>query len=157
MRWFACLLLVVGCQHQDSAERSAQVTAAQPAVAQVAPAPAPEKLAEAPAMHSCGGACGGNCGGTMATCGGGESCGGNTPGPSWAALPANATWTDLHVAGMHCGGCAKRIERALAGVDGVLGVKVDLKTAKVAVATKAGVDARSLTKSTIDGLGYQVQ
>jgi Cu+-exporting ATPase len=58
---------------------------------------------------------------------------------------------------MRCGGCAKRIERALANVDGVLGVKADVRMARVEIATKAGVDARALVKPTIDGLGYQVQ
>ncbi len=76
--------------------------------------------------------------------------------PTWD-VPANAAWTNLHVAGMHCGGCARRIERALAKVDGVLGVKVDLDTASVKVATASGVDGRKLTKPTIDALGYQVQ
>ena len=78
-------------------------------------------------------------------------------GPTWAALPANAAWTPLHVTGMHCGGCARRIERALHDVKGVLAVKVDLATAKVEVATAAGTDARTLAKPTIDGLGYKVE
>ena len=77
--------------------------------------------------------------------------------PQWAALPANAAWTPLHVTGMHCGGCARRIERALKDVKGVLAVKVDLATAKVEVATVSGTDARSLAKPTIDGLGYRVE
>jgi Cu+-exporting ATPase len=82
-------------------------------------------------------------------CGGGEA-------PAWAT-PDNASWTALHVTGMHCGGCARRIERALASVNGVLGVKADYSQAKVEVATAAGVDARKLVASTIDGLGYRVE
>lgn len=73
------------------------------------------------------------------------------------AVPANAVWTDLHVAGMRCGGCARRIKTALATVDGVLGVEVDLATAQVRVATAAGIDAKGLARPAIDALGYQVQ
>ncbi len=99
--------------------------------------------------QSCGGACGPSCNGHCGpACGGGDA-------PTWNT-PDKATWTALHVTGMHCGGCARRIERALAKVDGVLGVKVDFPTAKVEVATAAGVDARHLVSSTIDGLGYHV-
>ncbi len=99
--------------------------------------------------QSCGGACGPSCNGHCGpACGGGDA-------PTWNT-PDKATWTALHVTGMHCGGCARRIERALAKVDGVLGGKVDVPTAKVEVATAAGVDARHLVSSTIDGLGYHV-
>ena len=62
----------------------------------------------------------------------------------------------MQVAGMRCGGCAKRIERALASVDGVLGVKYDVRMARIEIATKSSIDARALVKPTIDGLGYQV-
>ena len=81
-------------------------------------------------------------------------CGGEAP---TFATPDGASWTALHVTGMHCGGCARRIERALAGVSGVLGVKADYSKASVEVATAAGVDARKLVGSTIDGLGYHVE
>jgi Cu+-exporting ATPase len=91
---------------------------------------------------SCGDSCGGQCGGGDAV--------------AWT-IPDDAQWTALHVTGMHCGGCARRVERALAKVQGVQGVKVDLKAAKVEVATAAGVDARKLVSSTIDGLGYHVE
>jgi copper chaperone CopZ len=168
MRIVILALVLAACQHVDTAEHSAKVVAERakapgvaaprgpvstmsPAVTVGTPTPAP----------SCGGG-GGSCGGS---CGDGASCGGSCGGkcgaadgatPSWN-VPANAAWTDLHVAGMHCGGCAKRIERALAKVDGVLGVKVDLGTASVKVATASGIDGRKLTKATIDALGYQVQ
>jgi Cu+-exporting ATPase len=161
MRMLACLFVVyafTACQHQDVAERSAQITAkteAKPASA----APAANTALTAPAAktacgcsgagESCGGSCGGSCG---ASCGGE---GGSAP--LWAPLPANSTWTPLTVAGMRCGGCAKRIERALANVDGVLGVKADVRMARVEIATKPGIDVRALVKPTIDGLGYQVQ
>jgi Cu+-exporting ATPase len=156
MRLLACLLSLAtwtACQHADSAERSAEITArAKPAPAVVATAPAVAQAqppAAMPAQHGC--ACGGG-----AACACGASCGGAGDAPTWS-VPANATWTALHVTGMHCGGCAKRIERALAKVDGVLGVKVDLTAARVEVAVASGVDARGLAKPTIDGLGYHVE
>lgn len=151
MRWLVCLFALASCQHADSAERSAELVAkTAPAVAP-APAPAQLPVQAAPAAHSCGCGAGMSCGG--ASCG--ASCGGGGDTPTWST-PDKATWTALHVTGMHCGGCARRIERALAKVDGVLGVKVDLPTAKVEVATAAGVDVRHLVSSTIDGLGYHV-
>jgi Cu+-exporting ATPase len=145
MRLLTLVFVVASCQHADSAERSAEIVAkATPAVA---PAPPP---APAPATRSCGCgagmACGDSCGGQ---CGGGEAV-------AWT-IPEDATWTALHVTGMHCGGCARRIERALAKVQGVVGVKVDLPTAEVKVATAGGIDARRLVSSTIDGLGYHVE
>jgi hypothetical protein len=39
----------------------------------------------------------------------------------------------------------------------VLGVKADVRMARIEIATKPGIDARALVKPTIDGLGYQVQ
>jgi Cu+-exporting ATPase len=71
-------------------------------------------------------------------------------------LPAGTPWTALHVTGMHCGECAKKIERALAKVDGVRGVKIDLATQKVEIAVSEGHDARTIAKPVIDGLGYHV-
>jgi Cu+-exporting ATPase len=58
---------------------------------------------------------------------------------------------------MKCGGCARRIERTLATVGGVLGVEIELTTGSVKVATAQGVDARGLVKPAIDALGYQVR
>lgn len=77
--------------------------------------------------------------------------------PQWSAVDANASWQPVFVDGMKCGGCAKRIEKALANVDGVLAVKTDVRTKKIEIVTKPGIDARSLVKPTIDGLGYRVQ
>jgi len=157
----ACLSLVIGlvaCQKDDKAEQSARrVAKVAPAPKEAAaPAPAPAVALVAPAHEMGGEKCG--CGG-MASCSGGcgEGCAGNGPSPQWAAMPADATWQPLHVDGMMCGGCAKRIEKALANVDGVLAVKTDFHAKKVEIATKPGIDARSLVKPTIDGLGYRVQ
>jgi copper chaperone CopZ len=143
MRLLACLFALAACQHADSAERSAEIVKSTPAPA-VAAAPAPA------VGHSCGGACGASCNGQCgAMCGGGEA-------PVFDT-PANASWTALHVTGMHCGGCARRIERELAKVQGVLGVKADYSQAKVEVAVADGVDAKKLVTTAIDGLGYRVE
>jgi Cu+-exporting ATPase len=82
------------------------------------------------------------------------------PAPVFAAVPDNARWTELKVEGMHCGGCARRVERGLAKVDGVLGVQVDLAAHTVKVATRDGIDARSIGRqisAAIDSLGYHVE
>jgi copper chaperone CopZ len=151
------IVLLAACDRGESpaptTNSSAMTVAREPVesgVATVAAAPAPQPAAQ------CGGACGGSCGGG-ASCGG-ASCGGHVAdtGPA-PAVPANAVWTPLHVAGMRCGGCARRIKSALAHVDGVLGVEVDLATAQVRVATASGVDARGIAQPAIDALGYQVQ
>jgi copper chaperone CopZ len=155
MRMLACLLAlgIVACQHVDRAEQSAELTSRQPpapAIAIVpAPAPAPAPLAAEPHGCGCGMAHGASCSGS---CGG--KCGGEAP---HLVAPSNAAWTTLAVTGMHCGGCARRIERALAGVDGVLGVEADFAKAQVRVATASGVNAKHLVQPTIDGLGYHVQ
>jgi copper chaperone CopZ len=115
------------------------------------PTQVPGKDMTAP-KHTCGCA-GGGAGECGASCGG--QCGGGAD-VTWGALPDNTTWQALHVTGMHCGGCAKRIERALAKVDGIKGVKIDFHSGKVEIAVADGRDARALVKSTIDGLGYHV-
>ncbi|MCX5742864.1 MAG: heavy-metal-associated domain-containing protein [Proteobacteria bacterium] len=160
------VLVLVGCTHVDPAERSAEVVATQ---AKIAPASAvipssaalaaltPKNKLEGPGACAGGAACGGACGGSAAAMEGGGCSGGVAELPKWAALPADAQWTELKVTGMHCGGCARRIENQLATVKGVLGVKIDVASAKVVVATAKGVDARGLTKSAIDTLGYSVQ
>ena len=174
MRLLACLFAVslfAACQHQDAAEHSAQLTAqAKPAPTSTTPAPGSTSTIGSVASQSTpvakpmtcgcsgGAGCGASCGGTCGGAGGGGGCMAATGAdPIWAPLPADSHWTPLTVAGMHCGGCARRIERALAKVDGVLGVKADVQLARVEIATKPGVDARALVKTTIDGLGYQVQ
>jgi len=147
MRWLAVCVLLVACARDDRAEQSAKTVATKAATQ-----PAPATLALAPA----------GCGASPASCNGGASCGGQCGGaaaaaPVWATVPPGARWTELRVTGMHCGGCARRIERALAKVDGVLGVTIDVPTGSVKVATAAGTDAKALAAPPIDALGYHVQ
>jgi copper chaperone CopZ len=96
-------------------------------------------------------------------CGGGESCCGGmvaettTTAPLAAEIAADAVWTELHVTGMHCGDCARRIERTLREVDGVVGVTADQATGLVRVAMAPGTkDARAQVAPRIDALGYHV-
>jgi copper chaperone CopZ len=161
MRMLVCMFVAFGlvaCQRADSAQRSAEITAAAPAKpASAAPALTQQEGPTIKSSCGCSGGgegCGGSCGGS---CGGGGSCGAGGSAPLWAPLPANTTWTPVQVAGMRCGGCARRIERALAGVEGVLGIKADVRMARIEIATKPGTDARALVKPTIDSLGYYVQ
>ncbi len=153
----ALALSLVACQPADTAEHSAQVVASrsvQTADVHAATTPVPAALSLTASKGSCGGGatCGGTCGGTC-----GEA---NSAAVKWADLPADAQWAKLQVTGMHCGGCARRIERALAKVDGVVGVDIDVTTGSVKVAlakTVSPTEARSLVKPTIDALGYQVR
>lgn len=152
MRTLLVLALVVGCQKVDTAEHSAaKVAATEPAKPGAMPANTTPDLATQPAEPM---AKEGTCTGTgcsEAACGGegGEK-------PTWANLPEGTKWTPLHVTGMKCGHCAEKIERALAKVDGVKGVRIDLDTQKVSVAVADGKDARTVAKPVIDSLGYHV-
>ena len=151
---------VVGCQRIDAAEKSASQ---QPKVAQAQKPAAvprvdtPDQLTQPTGKdmtaHKCGcvggeGTCGDQCG-EMGGCGGGEAV-------TWGPLPEGTPWTALHVTGMKCGGCAKKIESALAKVDGVKGVKIDWQAGKVEIAVAEGKDARTLAKPVVDSLGYHV-
>jgi copper chaperone CopZ len=139
----ALVFAVASCQRADQAERSAKIVSeSRASVAAVAPPV--ETGGSCGGMGSCGGSCGGQCGGAG-------------PDVSWATVPAGSRWTEMRVTGMHCGGCAKRIERALAKTDGILGAEIDVTTGTVKVATAQGVDARGIAKPAIDALGYRVQ
>lgn len=146
-------LLAGGCE--SSPPSRAARTEVAPVAAPAAPAPAGSTVTAASttaaAPHAmCGGSCGGQCGG--------QSCGAGCMGGAEvaiAAAPADARWTSLHVTGMHCGGCAKRIKNALAGVEGVVGVEVDLGKAEVRVATTTGDALLARVTQTIDGLGFK--
>jgi copper chaperone CopZ len=162
---FTFVALVAACQKADEgagtaarAEPGAKPAPAETSTTTVVPAAAAPATAKAEA--SCGGACGGgSCGGA---CGGGAGCGGcmaaGADEPA-AAVPADAQWTELKVTGMHCGGCARRVKKALAGVDGVAGVEVDWASGTVKIATpKDGdpVKVAALATPKIDALGFQV-
>ncbi|WP_425126819.1 heavy metal translocating P-type ATPase [Burkholderia gladioli] len=64
----------------------------------------------------------------------------------------------LRVTGMTCGGCARRVEKALAAVPGVAQAKVDLAAtrAEVEFAADAEVDAQALVAA-VAAAGYQAE
>ena len=59
----------------------------------------------------------------------------------------------LPISGMTCANCAARVEKALAGVPGVVSATVDLATEKATVAGK--VEAAALTAA-VERAGYGV-
>ena len=156
----ALAFVLAACQRADPAEESArkvaEATAAAPKPAAAAPmatpAPIEEPSADTNDHHACGGACGASCNGS---CGAGcMAAAGDAPKQD---VPKDATWASLTVDGMHCGGCARRIQTRLAQLDGVVGSEVDLGTHTVRVAVKKGVDARAIATPAIDELGYHVR
>lgn len=154
----ALVLALTGCESAPSKSSGTRTT---DPTAVAGGSSAPTTLAAgaaAPAAdHAmCGGSCGSSCGGACgASCAMGMSAAASAD-PA-AAVPADAQWTMMHVTGMHCGMCAKRVKAALAKVDGVLGVEVDVGKGEVKVATAKGADARTLASAPINGLGFQVQ
>ena len=167
----AAVLTVAACQKEGRGEAAAEVAVvtpqaalAQKVAAGVQPSPDPTAAAPAagavPAEHDemCGGgecAKGGACGG-----GGGSCCGGMgeaaTPG-AMAAVPDDAVWTELQVTGMRCGACARRIERSVGAIAGVVAVTADHATGKVRIASAEGArDVRGEIGPQIDALGYHV-
>lgn len=147
------VLTFAACQRagdpaEQSAKKVAEAAAAQPIVT---PAPIAEPPTPAETGHACGGACGASCNGQC-----GPSCTAGMPAVQAKPVPADAEWQALEVEGMHCGGCARRIQTRLAQLDGVVGSEVDLGTHTVRVAVKKGVDARALAAPAINELGYRV-
>lgn len=62
----------------------------------------------------------------------------------------------LQVPGMHCGGCARRIEDALKHVEGVRRVKADFMTHTVDVAFDSEKVDETTVRSVIEKAGYEV-
>jgi len=173
MRLILALVLslgLIGCTRADADRAPAEKTAAAPAPGAVAletevatrTAAAPDHAMPAEAAGSCcgGGQCGGGeCGG--GGCGG--ACGGGCGAAASAAAtptdaPADARWSTMQVAGMHCGGCERRISAALAHLDGVVAVQADHATGQVRWAVASGrPDLRQQVGDEIRKLGYQPQ
>lgn len=62
----------------------------------------------------------------------------------------------LDVKGMHCGGCAHRIEEALRHLEGVPRVKADLTAGTVEVAFESAQLDETVVRSIIEQTGYEV-
>jgi Cu+-exporting ATPase len=61
--------------------------------------------------------------------------------------------TLLHVSGMHCGSCRRRIEGALARVPGVVRVRVDVPGQRVAIQHAGSTPITALVQA-IEAEGY---
>lgn len=62
----------------------------------------------------------------------------------------------LRVSGMSCAGCERRIEKALARVDGVLRTSADHRAGQVRVVFDAARTSERAVRSTIEQAGYEV-
>jgi copper chaperone CopZ len=157
----AVVSLATACERSESSStddtHATQVVGAvalppEPTLPAVPSAPPVAEAAEAE------GSCGGSCGG-----GGGESCGGSSCGCEAAMatraprnVPADAVWTQVDVKGMRCGGCEKKIEAALAGIEGVYDVDADHSAGRVRIATAPTArDVRDRVVPQIESLGFR--
>ena len=64
--------------------------------------------------------------------------------------------TTLQVPGMHCGGCANRIEEAVKHIEGVRRVKADFMAHTVDVAFDSEKVDETALRSVIEKTGYEV-
>lgn len=64
--------------------------------------------------------------------------------------------TTLQVPGMHCGGCANRIEEAVKHIEGVRRVKADFMAHTVDVAFDSDKVDAAAVRSVIGKTGYEV-
>jgi copper chaperone CopZ len=62
----------------------------------------------------------------------------------------------LLVDGMHCGGCAASVERALRALDGIEQVTVELAAGRVTVVGSDALNAAELSAA-IEGLGFEIR
>jgi copper ion binding protein len=62
----------------------------------------------------------------------------------------------FHVDGMHCGGCAASIERAVRALTGVQGVQVDLDAKTVKVTVDTPDTTPEALRAAIEDVGYDV-
>ncbi len=62
----------------------------------------------------------------------------------------------LKIEGMHCGGCAASVEKALKAAPGVRAVSVDLAGGSARVDADAGVDA-ALIVAAVEDAGYDAR
>jgi copper chaperone CopZ len=63
--------------------------------------------------------------------------------------------TIMKIEGMHCGGCARSVEKALGAVPGVKSVAVNLEEANASVHAENDVTLAML-KSAVEDAGYDV-
>jgi copper chaperone len=63
--------------------------------------------------------------------------------------------SEIKVSGMSCNHCAMAVTKALASIDGISGIKIDLKSGVVTYAEEKPVD-KNIVKSKIADAGYKV-
>jgi len=64
--------------------------------------------------------------------------------------------TTLTTKGMHCGGCASRIEQTLGHLEGVRQVKADHTSQQVEVAFDGATLDEATIRSRVEALGFEV-
>ncbi|MBK9740569.1 MAG: heavy-metal-associated domain-containing protein [Actinobacteria bacterium] len=72
--------------------------------------------------------------------------------------PDQLMGTRVLVEGLNCGGCVGTLTRRVGGIDGVLGVEVDLhpgQTSAVVITHGPSIEPQALP-GTVAGLGYRV-
>ncbi|MEU5347825.1 MULTISPECIES: cation transporter [unclassified Streptomyces] len=72
-----------------------------------------------------------------------------------AGEQAGGITTVYSVTGMTCDHCEQSVSSAISALDGVTGVKVDVKTGLVTVVSDAELDD-ALVRETVDEAGYEV-
>ncbi|MGA5506179.1 heavy-metal-associated domain-containing protein [Streptomyces umbrinus] len=72
-----------------------------------------------------------------------------------AGEQADGGTTVYSVTGMTCGHCEQSVTSAISALDGVTGVKVDIKTGLVTVTSDAEPDD-ALVREVVDEAGYEV-
>ncbi|HUH00881.1 MAG TPA: heavy-metal-associated domain-containing protein [Kofleriaceae bacterium] len=151
----SCSFLFAACETtrgEPAVDSPALAETTQPVAAAVVPEQAQPT---ASGEDSCGGG----------ACGGGGSCSGSSCGCGAAMatraprnVPPDATWTEVRVKGMRCGGCEKRIEAALAGLEGVYDVDANHTNASVRIATApSDRTVRDRVVPQIEALGFRTQ
>lgn len=79
-----------------------------------------------------------------------------SPGPTHEGEDGQGSSVRLDVEGMTCASCVGRVERALTGVDGVAGARVNLATESAEVDLSAAVDVEALLAA-VSAAGYSAR
>lgn len=83
-----------------------------------------------------------------------SSCGCGTPAPAESAAPAEGT--AYGVAGLTCGSCVQRVQKAVAALDGVDSATVALVAGGTSTLTVAGSTSPDEVRAAVTGAGYSV-
>ena len=78
------------------------------------------------------------------------------PGPTTGGKHGNSVRLTFPVEGMHCASCVSRVEKALAGVPGVVSASVNLASNSAAVEYLSGATDVAAVRAAVVGAGYTV-